>query len=255
MDQKSNLARQKKKSLRNSLFSMVAFAFVTIIFFSAQTYAYFTDGIDSQQNKIASGTLDVELIEMRQSGTGETAYVNPVEIMPATEVSKIVKVKNTGTLPVYIRIRIEKDINKQESELPENWESLITCDFNLDNIATDAKEGLWTYLDGYYYYNEALEAGKTTVPLFEHVFFSADMGNEFTNSEIFFTVRCEAAQVNGNADSPMEATGWPVEQNTDTTEAPGTTETPDATETPDTTETPDATETPEGTDAPAETTA
>ena len=250
MDQKSNLARQKKKSLRNSLFSMVAFAFVTIIFFSAQTYAYFTDGVDNEQNKIASGELDIELIEMRQSGTGETAYVNPVEIMPATKVSKIVKVQNTGTLPVYIRIKIEKDINKQDKDLPPDWESLITCDFNLDDTATaNVKEGLWTYQGGYYYYNEPLEAGKTSVPLFEHVFFSADMGNEFTNSEIFFTVRCEAAQVNGNADSAMEATGWPAEQNADTTEPPVTTATPD------TSATPEGTKAPDDTNAPAETTA
>ena len=87
------------------------------------------------------------------------------------------------------------------------------------------------------------------MPLFEHVFFSADMGNEFTNSEIFFTVRCEAAQVNGNADSAMEATGWPAEQNADTTEPPVTTATPD------TSATPEGTNAPDDTNAPAETTA
>jgi hypothetical protein len=214
VDQNSTLARLK--SFRVSLFSVIAFAFLTIILFSAQTYAFFTDGIDNQQNQIASGTLKIELIQMREAGTGETTHINPVEVMPATQVSKIVMVRNAGTLPVYIRIKIEKDINKQDSALPENWEDLITCDFNLDNIATDVKEGHWTYQDGYYYYNAPLAVGAITEPLFEQVLFSAQMGNEFANSEIYFTVRCEATQVNGNGNSPMNAIGWPVAQGTNT---------------------------------------
>ena len=37
------------------------------------------------------------------------------------------------------------------------------------------------------------------------------MGNEFTNSEIRFTVICQATQVTGNSDSPITAVGWPPE--------------------------------------------
>jgi hypothetical protein len=39
------------------------------------------------------------------------------------------------------------------------------------------------------------------------------MGNEFTNSEIRFTVICQATQANGNSDSPLTAWGWPSEGN------------------------------------------
>ena len=220
MDQKETLDIEKKKnkSLRNSVISTVAFAFITIVLFSAQTYAYFTSSVASENNEIVSGNLDIELIEMKNTGTGETAYVNPVQIMPATSVSKIVKVKNTGNLPVYIRIKIEKSINKPESSLPANWEELFSCDFDLDDVSTpDEMEGFWTYQDGYYYYNLPLEPGTATVPLFENVFFSAEMGNEFANSQIFFTVRCEATQSNGNADTAMEAVGWPPAEEEDET--------------------------------------
>ena len=204
------LQKQKKKSMKLSLIAAIAFVFITVLLFSAQTYAYFTSGVENDKNKIVSGNLDIELIELQDTGMGETAYINPVEIMPATSVSKIVKVENAGNLPVYIRIKIEKSINKPENSLPANWESFITCDFDLDDESTPAVEGLWTYRDGYYYYNLPLEAGNATVPLFENVSFSAEMGNAFTNSTISFTVKCEATQANGNGDTAMEAVGWPT---------------------------------------------
>ena len=213
MDQEVTVefARQKKKNLKISLIATLLFVLVTIVLFSAQTYAYFTSNDSSDQNQIVSGQLDIELIEMKETANGETAYINPVEIMPATSVSKIVKVENAGNLPVYIRIKIEKSINKPENSLPANWQDLISCDFDLDDASTEEMEGLWTYQDGYYYYNLPLEAGSATVPLFETVFFSAEMGNAFTNSTISFTIKCEATQANGNGNSPMEAVGWPVD--------------------------------------------
>jgi predicted ribosomally synthesized peptide with SipW-like signal peptide len=194
--------KRAKKSFKKSLASTVAFAVLTIVLFSAQTYAYFTSTVKNDNNKIASGILDVSLIEMTDPGTGEIEYVNPVEIMPATSVSKIVKVKNSGDLPVFIRMKIDKSINKPENTLPADWEALISCDIDTD---------VWTYKDGYYYYNEALESGSVTIPLFKNVYFSADMGNEFTNSQILFTVRCEATQRNGNGEDPLAAQGWPAE--------------------------------------------
>ncbi|MBE6690075.1 MAG: hypothetical protein E7590_02170 [Ruminococcaceae bacterium] len=209
------LAKKKKKSIRNAIISAVAFAFVTIVLFSAQTYAYFTSGVNNDKNEIVSGNLDIELIELKNTDQGETTYINPVEIMPATSVSKIVKIKNAGNLPVYVRIKIEKTINKPADSLPTRWEDLISCDFDLDDVTTPEVEGLWIYQDGYYYYNMPLEPGSATVPLFENVYFSADMGNAFMDSEIYFTVRCEATQSNGNANTAMEAIGWPPESAND----------------------------------------
>ena len=222
MDQnmQSEYARQKKKSFRNSMISIAALSFVTVAIFSAQTYAYFTENANSDDNRIVSGNLDIELIEMQNTQQGQVAYVNPVSIMPATSVSKIVSVQNSGSLPVYIRVKIEKSINKSENEIPEGWENLITCNFKLDNVDTpETMEGLWTYHDGYYYYNNALTPGSTTAPLFDTVHFSHEMGNEFTNSEIRFAVICQATQANGNSDSALTAWGWPSEGDTPANDA------------------------------------
>ena len=202
----------KKKKTKRALIYTIIFEFVTVLLFAAQTFAYFSQTINGDTTKIASGSLNVEIIEMQNTQEGETVYMNPVEIMPATDVSKIVRVENAGDLPIYVRIKIEKTINKDESTLPDNWEDLISCNFKLDNnFTTDVKEGLWTYHNGYYYYILPIEAGSTSVPLFDVVSFSAEMGNEFINSEMRLIITCQATQVSGNADNVIDAVGWPPE--------------------------------------------
>ena len=198
----SERSEQKDKSFKNSMILMLVLIFATIIIFTAQTYAYFSDSISSEQNRIAAGKLDVELIEMQNGEISQTAYAEPIRIMPATSVSKTVRVKNNGTLPIYVRIKIEKTINKSENEIPDGWEELIVCDFN-------TTDGPWIYHEGYYYYKVSLDAGSTTAQLFDTVSFSKDMGNQFENSEIGFAVLCQATQANGNSDDPLTAWGWP----------------------------------------------
>ena len=193
----------KKKSFKRSLISMLAITVVAIIIFSAQTVAYFTDDNSTGKNVIQSGNLDIELIEMTEVGGSQVLYTNPVSVMPATSVSKIVSVHNAGTLPVYVRVSLETAIHQhnQEKNLPDYWQSLITCNINAE---------YWTYQNGYFYYNLPLEPGKSTAPLFDTVSFSPAMGNEFTNSEITLTVTSEATQSNGTGETATTATGWPT---------------------------------------------
>jgi alternate signal-mediated exported protein len=212
----SRYEQAKKKSIKKSMIATIGLIVATIAIFSAQTYAYFTDSTTSAQNQIVAGDLDIDIVEMSDPGQGQTAQIDPVNIMPGTSVGKIVRIKNTGDLPVYVRIKIEKSINKAESEIPADWKDLISCNFKLDNVfTTDAIEGLWTYKDGYYYYNVDLSAGSTTASLFDTIYFSPEMGNEFTNSQITFKVICQATQANGNAASPLDAWGWPAENSSE----------------------------------------
>lgn len=199
------LAARKRRRFMRSVITTAVLLLTTLAIFSAQTYAYFVDYAESERNRITAGTLDIELIEMQNTNASEIAYATPVNIAPGTEVSKIVTVKNAGSLPVYIRIKIEKTINKSEDEIPSDWEELITCKLGEKLIPA----GLWVYHDGYYYYNIDLAPSSTTAPLFDTVAFSKSMGNEFANSKIAFKVISQATQVNGNSDSPLTAWGWP----------------------------------------------
>ncbi len=198
------------KSFRKSVWSMVLFAIVTFGIFSAQTFAYFTQSVESEQNRITAGGLDIEIVEVQSGVSRESALTEPVKIMPATSVERVVKVQNTGDLPVFLRIKIEKTTNKAENEIPAGWEDFITCNFDLDDEATaEVAEGPWIYRNGYYYYNAPLAAGAVTEALFDLISFSPNMGNQFAGSEIRLAVICEATQANGNASVPMDAVGWP----------------------------------------------
>ena len=209
----ASLKKKDKKFIR-SLIYVNLFTLVIIAIFSAQTYSYFSQSVVSPINEIAAGKLDMEIIELDNNDNGQVFDVSPIKMLPATGVGKKVSVKNTGTLPIYVRIKIEKSINKPENEMPSGWKELIECNYKIDDTATpDVTEGLWVYHDGYYYYSTSLDAGITASPLFDTVYFSKDMGNQFENSEVSFKIVCQATQTSGNSDSPLTAVGWPPESN------------------------------------------
>ena len=189
------LRKQKKKALLRPLITTVAFALVTIALFSAQTFAYFSDTLAARNQKITSGNLDVELIEMMADGGSVVVYTDPVNVYPSDVVSKIVTVKNVGVLEAYVRIRLEKTVAPSDG-LPANWQDLMLCGINWAD---------WEYADGYYYYKKAVESGAETAALFETVSFSPSMGNEFMGRTMQLKVIVEATQVGGNGSGPMNA--------------------------------------------------
>ena len=151
--------------IRNIVLSMFALVFVTVMFYSASTYSFYSDGASSAPNKISAGSLDMEIVEMSSQGGVEHPFESPVRIVPSIKVSKIVKIKNTGTLPIYVRVKIDISIDKDEATLPENWRSLISFNFNLDNEETGSASAWELRNDGYYYYKAPVSAGSTTTAL------------------------------------------------------------------------------------------
>lgn len=217
----SETIKAERKSLKKSTVAAIIFAVIVLGIFSAQTYAYFTDTTPSIKNQIASGSLDVAIVGAQDE---QLSGIAPSEFMPGTSVSRTVRIKNTGDLPVYVRIKIEKTINNSESNMPVGWEDLISCGFKLyDESAPNSENGDWIYRDGYYYYKSLLASESTTGALFDTISFSGDMGNEFTNSEIHVKVICHAVQTNGNTDDPLTAWGWPSDTVADQSMASKTT--------------------------------
>ena len=74
------------------------------------------------------------------------------------------------------------------------------------------KDGL-IYVDGYYYYNEILQPGKTTPTLFTQVeIVGSKVDLSHVGSTLSLTVNAYAVQSENNpADYPWEASGWPAE--------------------------------------------
>ena len=213
MDQNNNPVTVDKsiKKFRNSLIASFLFLVVMVGIFAAQTYAYFWD-TEGTSNQIIAGHLDVELLEVQNAGQVSQFDIAPISFVPGTKINKSVKVSNTGNLPIYVRVKIEKNITNLENNLPDGWEELISCNFNVDDESTpDVTEKLWIYRDGYYYYYSKIDPNTTTPALFDEITFSTEMGNEFSNRQLEFKVICQAVQVNGNSSSPLTAYGWPAE--------------------------------------------
>lgn len=213
MDQNNSPVNVDKsvKKFRNSIIGSFLFLFVMLGIFVAQTYAYFWDQT-TVTNKIQSGRLDVELLELKATGEELPFNLEPVRFLPGTTVNKTFKISNKGDVPVYVRVKIEKKITNLEKNLPDGWEELISCEFNLDDESTpDVTERLWTYRDGYYYYHGKIDPNTITPSLFDKISFSTEMGNEFANTKLEFKVICQSVQANGNSSSPLTAWGWPTE--------------------------------------------
>ena len=167
------------------------------------TLAFFTDE-EKADNIITSGNIDIQLNEWtgEVDGEGNKIHFEDVTgVMPGVTVPKIVEIENVGNNEAYVRISAEKVVKlAQEGEADLD---LITMDFDLEN---------WTYQDGFYYYNKALQPGEATKPLFTGVTFDAAMGNMYQECEVKIEVNADATQVANNCTSALEAKGWPEAQ-------------------------------------------
>ena len=178
---------------------------VTVLSFFYSTLAYFTDSAASRNDKIVSGQAAVELIDVTYAYGSGTAVPpgTAVRIMPGQQVSKTLTAKNTGSIPLYVRVQLSPDITLANNARGRETEidlSLVSYDINL----TD-----WVEHEGYYYYRKPLVGGGTeAVPLFTKVIFSEEMGNLYKDSTIYVNVRIEVVQANNNAANPIDAYGW-----------------------------------------------
>ena len=171
------------------------------------TLAYFTSE-NTAHNVITSGGVNIEVVEKTQDKNG--ALVDfPKEgmkgVMPGTDVSKIVSVKNTGESEAWIRVQVESKIKAADgADLPLTIE-------NVGSVMTYTVGGGWSLgEDGYYYYTKPVAAGETTDILFDTVTFAPQMGNEYQNCTANIEISAQAVQTANNGTTVLEAKGWPA---------------------------------------------
>lgn len=170
---------------------------------SAGTMAYFTSE-DAAHNVITSGGVNIELVEKTEGEDG--TLVDFPEggikgVMPGSDVSKIVSVKNTGESEVWIRVRVEAGIQAADGgELPA------------DVMSFEVGSGWHMDFDGYIYYAEPVAPGESTELLFDVVHFSPEMGNAYQNCTANIVISAQAVQTANNGSTVTEAAGWPEAQ-------------------------------------------
>ena len=183
----------------------IAAIIICLSLITGGTYAYYTTS-DTARNVITSGGVEVAVVEQQLvNGTLQPYPSQPIPVMPATTVSKIVSVQSTEqaawvrmnyTLTVY-------DADGKKMDIPADELAKVIV------ITPDATN--WTLKDGWWYYNTAVKGGETTKPLFEKVEFSGPhMDNKYQLCTVVIDVTAQAVQQANNGATVWEALGWPA---------------------------------------------
>ena len=174
-------AKGTEPHMDKKLFAFVSAAAICCALVVGGTLAYF-NAEEKVHNVITSGGVDIALNEWAD-----------------LDKTKVVEVENIGESPAWIRVDAGKAVSLSGGA--EGDASVVSMDFNTE---------FWTQgEDGYWYYNQALQAGQLTEPLFTQVYFAAHMGNEYQGSEAVVDICVQAVQSDNNSDSALTATGWP----------------------------------------------
>ncbi len=153
------------------------------------TYSY----LISEDTELNAFTVGETVIEVQED------YEPPPELKPGITIKKKPKVKNTGNLPCFVRMRADFSDSKAE----EFCQPL--------NINTD-----WEYKDdGYYYYKHLLEPDAETSFLFEEIVIKSTAEGVSENDMIDFDVLVYAEARQQSKPEDDYITVWSKEGNAD----------------------------------------
>ena len=201
MDMKQFMPADHQEAQRRSrqrLISLLALVVCCAALIASGTLAFY-NAEKTAKNVMTTGKLEIDLKEETDNNEPwpEEGFDG---IMPGRDVTKIVYGVNTGSMDVWLRIRLDKVITPAEG---------VTAELNFENITLDINTSDWTEKDGWYYLNEPLKPEKESVPLFTNVHFGKNLGNEYMNAKVIIDVTMQAVQAGNNGDSALTATGWP----------------------------------------------
>lgn len=198
---------------RKLLFLAVAVICLSIV--AAGTVAYFT-AEGRAHNVITTGGVSIRVDE--KTLTDEEVEVDFPEggisgVMPGGEVSKIVRVQNTGGAEAWIRVGVSVSITGADgTELPDEItvggaaQPVVRVDYLTANGWLDGD-------DGYYYCSSAVAPQAYTNSLFETVTFNPNMGDEYQSCTVNIIVNAQAVQTANNpipsGGDVSDVSGWP----------------------------------------------
>ena len=183
----------------------IAVIVICLSLITGGTYAYFTTS-DTARNVITSGGIEVNVVEQQLvNGTLQPYPNQPIPVMPATTVSKIVSVQSVEQA-AWVRMNYTLTVYD-----PDGKEMEIPADELAKVIVIDPDTTSWTEKDGWWYYNTAVKTGEVTKPLFEEVAFSGpNMDNKYQLCTVVIDVTAQAVQQANNGVTVWEALGWPA---------------------------------------------
>ena len=155
------------------------------------------------EDRFTYGGAELRIVENTLSDGVEIPFAqnSPVPVS-AGEYSRIVRVKNTGEHPVYVRASLSfaaADSAGQNTAVPEGFVSL---DINTDSWK---KSGDW-----YYYESAAVAANEETEELLTKIIFDNTVPGSIAGGTVTVHIRAEAVQSENNGSTVWQAEGWPA---------------------------------------------
>lgn len=181
------------KHTKRKIFS-IAVIVICLSIAGTGTYAYFTESTVTQ-NVITTGKIDIAI---------NNVTTEHLSVMPGTSVARPIIVTNEiASNDVWVRVKIDKAITKADHTIGDA--GLMTLQYQNNGTYNSTH---WFYKDGYYYYDLKLKQGESTVPLYDAIVFSPDMGNEYQSSKATVTIYAQGTQAAHNGTAVLEAVGW-----------------------------------------------
>ena len=168
---------------------IAALAGIAAVFAVGGSLAYFNQDLEAV-NVLKSGDFDTEIMEEFRPEDGK-------DWKPGTTVNKDFAVKNSGDVPMVVRVSFQETWEKDDGayvtiDTTEKEEGHGEADNKFESVwqeeptdgLTDKDDSVvektlnlgkeWVYSDGYYYYTKTLPAGATTEYLLDDVTLSKD---------------------------------------------------------------------------------
>lgn len=177
---------------------LIAVAIILVALITQSTIAYYTV-IGTATNVVTSGEIRMQI---RETGAdGKPFPKEGVEVIPGETVTKEVTVNNICGHPFWLRVELVQGSSKEQNLSAAKAMQIL-----------DLNEKNWTLKGNYFYYNQILEPGKKTEPLFTKVHISGEAVDQHdVGTALTITVKAEAVQSEHNpAQNAWEASGWPA---------------------------------------------
>ncbi len=163
------------------------------------TLAYFTDSAE-KTNTFTVGNVDIDLTEPNWIEAGS---VDADTVYPGEPLAKDPTIENIGANPCFVRIKVT------------GWDCLgdagnIT--YRTDYVDSKLGDNWVLHSDGYFYYTEVLEVGRTTDALFDQIVIPSGLENGNATTEYDLVVTAEAVQAQGAKTSWSDVQNMTVEE-------------------------------------------
>lgn len=188
------------KNRRNTIIACIG---LLAVFAIARSLTFTTVSVDTEST-VTFGNLALQINETMLDEEGEEipcTLENAVPLARKSDVSRIVRVENTGRQPMFVRVALDMQGEDQEGGEIENANALAEYALNEED---------WTYRDGWYYYNALLEPGRETEALMTEVMFDINkITADYPGGNFDLDILAQGVQSRNNADNALDAQGWP----------------------------------------------